>query len=64
MKQVEKARKLIEAEKADVRMFHEDIMSPSRNSGLHYESYDIVLCKDVIAIYKNRRQKSISGRIG
>jgi len=57
-KQVKKARKRVEAEKADVRIFHEDIMSPSGNSGLHYESYDIVLCKDVIAIYRTDSKKA------
>ena len=57
-KQVEKARKLVEAEGADVRVFHEDIMSPSPNSGLHYEGYDIVLCKDVIAIYTREGKKA------
>ena len=47
-----------QAEKADVRVFHEDIMSPSPESGLHYGNYDIVLCKDVIALYVREDKKA------
>ena len=57
-KQVEKARKLVEAEEADVRVFHEDIMSPSPDSGLLYGCYDIVLCNDVIAIYTREDKRA------
>ena len=57
-KQVAKARRLVKAEKANVRVLHDDIMSPSPHSGLDLGGYDIVLCKDVIAIYTTQGKKA------
>jgi len=58
-KQAEKARKLVEREKARVKIFQEDILVPSPNSGLSYGGYDIVLCKDVVAAYSREGKREI-----
>ena len=57
-KQVAKARRLVKAEKANVRVLLDDIMSPSPDSGLDLGGYDIVLCKDVIAVYTTQGKKA------
>jgi len=58
-KAVKIAKKLVEKEKAKVKVFCEDILAPSLNSGLNYKSYDIVLCKDVVAIYTTEEKEEI-----
>jgi cyclopropane fatty-acyl-phospholipid synthase-like methyltransferase len=50
-KVVERARDFIKQEGANIRIYCEDIVAPSPDSGLTFRAYDAVLCKDVVAVY-------------
>ncbi|RLA94377.1 MAG: hypothetical protein DRG25_02675 [Deltaproteobacteria bacterium] len=56
---VKRARNFISQEKANIRIYCEDIVSPSLDSGLRSKVYDAVLCKDVVAAYTLKGKKEL-----
>jgi 2-polyprenyl-3-methyl-5-hydroxy-6-metoxy-1,4-benzoquinol methylase len=58
-KVLEKARAFIKKEKANIRIYYEDIVTPSSGSSLKHKYYDVVLCKDVVAAYTLEGKKQL-----
>jgi cyclopropane fatty-acyl-phospholipid synthase-like methyltransferase len=56
---VKRARNFISQEKVNIRIYCEDIVAPSPDSGLRSNAYDAVLCKDVVAAYTLKGKKEL-----